>query len=35
MDLSYGVAIIVTSPVWLMMAGLGRSLAEVLLVIGP
>jgi uncharacterized protein (DUF983 family) len=35
MSLSYGVAIIVTSPVWLMMAWLGRSLAEVLLVIGP
>jgi Protein of unknown function (DUF983) len=35
MYLSYGVAIIVTSPVWLMMVWLGRSLGEVLLVIGP
>jgi uncharacterized protein (DUF983 family) len=35
MYLSYGVAIIFTSPVWLMMAWLGRSLGEVLLVIGP
>jgi hypothetical protein len=35
MYLSYGVAIIVTSPVWLMMAWLGRALGEVLLVIGP
>ena len=33
MYLSYGVAIIVTAPVWLMMACLGRSLGEVLLVI--
>src|SRR5215510_4230595 len=30
MYLSYGVAIIVTAPVWLMMACLGRSLGEVL-----
>ncbi len=35
MYLSYGVAILVTAPVWLMMAWLGRSLREVLLVIGP
>ena len=35
MYLSYGVAIIVTSPVWLTMVWLGRSLGEVLLVIGP
>jgi uncharacterized protein (DUF983 family) len=35
MSLSYGVAIVGTAPVWLMMAWLGRSLAEVLLVIGP
>jgi uncharacterized protein (DUF983 family) len=35
MYLSDGVAIIVTSPVWHIMAWLGRSLAEVLLVIGP
>ena len=35
MYLSYGVAIIVTSPVWLIMAWLGRPLGEVLLVIGP
>jgi hypothetical protein len=33
--LSYGVAIIVTAPVWLVMVWLGRSLGEVLLVIGP
>ena len=35
MYLSYGVALIVTAPVWLMMAWLGRSLWEVLLVISP
>ena len=35
MYLSYGVAIIATAPVWLIMAWLGRSLGEVLLVIGP
>jgi hypothetical protein len=34
MYLSYGVAILVSAPVWLMMAWLGRSLREVLLVIG-
>jgi hypothetical protein len=33
--LSDGVAIIVTVPVWLIMAWRGRSLGEVLLVIGP
>jgi uncharacterized protein (DUF983 family) len=35
MYLSYGMALIATAPVWLMMAWLGRSLGEVLLVIGP
>jgi uncharacterized protein (DUF983 family) len=35
MYLSYGVAIVATAPVWLMMVWLGRSLGEVLLVIGP
>jgi uncharacterized protein (DUF983 family) len=35
MYLSYGVAILVTAPVWLIMVWLGRSLGEVLLVIGP
>jgi uncharacterized protein (DUF983 family) len=35
MYLSYGVAIIVTSPMWLIIAWLGRSLGEVLLVIVP
>jgi uncharacterized protein (DUF983 family) len=35
MYLSYGVAIIATAPAWLIMAWLGRSLGEVLLVIGP
>jgi uncharacterized protein (DUF983 family) len=35
MYLSYSVAILVTSPVWLIMVWLGRSLGEVLLVIGP
>ena len=35
MYLSYGVAILGTAPVWLTMAWLGRSLGEVLLVIGP
>ena len=35
MYLSYGVAIIATAPVWLIMAWLGRSLGEVPLVIGP
>jgi hypothetical protein len=29
------VAILVTAPVWLVMVWLGRSLGEVLLVIGP
>jgi uncharacterized protein (DUF983 family) len=35
MYLSYGVAILGTAPVWLLMAWLGRSLGEVLLVISP
>ena len=35
MYLSYGVAIVVTAPVWLVMVWFGRSLGEVLLVIGP
>jgi uncharacterized protein (DUF983 family) len=35
MYLSYGMALIATASVWLMMAWLGRSLGEVLLVIGP
>jgi uncharacterized protein (DUF983 family) len=35
MYLSYGVAIIATAPVWLMMVWLGRSLGEMLLVISP
>jgi uncharacterized protein (DUF983 family) len=35
MYLSYGVAIIATAPVWLTMMWYGRSLGEVLLVIGP
>jgi uncharacterized protein (DUF983 family) len=35
MYLSYGVAIIATALVWLIMARLGRSLGEVLLVTGP
>jgi hypothetical protein len=35
MYLSYGVAIIVTSPVWLVMIWLERSVGEVLLVIVP
>jgi uncharacterized protein (DUF983 family) len=35
MYLSYGMAIIATAPVWLMMVWLGRSLGEALLVIGP
>jgi uncharacterized protein (DUF983 family) len=35
MYLSYGVAILVSAPVWLMMVWLGRSLGEALLIIGP
>ena len=35
MYLSYGVALIATAPVWLTMVWRGRSLGEVLLVIGP
>jgi hypothetical protein len=35
MYLSYGLAIMATAPVWLPMVWLGRSLGEVLLVIGP
>jgi uncharacterized protein (DUF983 family) len=35
MYLSYGLALIVTAPVWLIMVWLERSLGEVLLVIGP
>jgi uncharacterized protein (DUF983 family) len=35
MYLSYGVALLVTAPVWLAMVWFGRSLGEVLLVIGP
>jgi uncharacterized protein (DUF983 family) len=35
MYLSYGVALLATAPVWLTMMWLGRSLGEVLLVIGP
>lgn len=35
MYLSDGVAIVATAPVWLLMVWLGRSVGEVLLVIGP
>jgi uncharacterized protein (DUF983 family) len=35
MFLSDGVAITATAPVWLLMVWLGRSVGEVLLVIGP
>ncbi len=35
MYISYGLGVIVTAPVWLTMVWLGRSLGEVLLVIGP
>ena len=35
MYLSYGVALLVTAPVWLAMVWFGRSLGEVLLAIGP
>ena len=35
MYLSYGLAVLATAPVWLTMAWLGRSLGEVLLVLGP
>jgi uncharacterized protein (DUF983 family) len=34
MYFSYGLALIVTAPVWLLMAWLGRSLGEVLLASG-
>jgi uncharacterized protein (DUF983 family) len=35
MYLSYGVALLATAPVWLVMVWFGRSLGEVLLVVGP
>jgi len=35
MYLSYGVALLATAPVWLLIVWLGRSEGEVLLVIGP
>ena len=35
MSLSDGLAVLATAPVWLTMAWLGRSLGEVLLVLGP
>jgi uncharacterized protein (DUF983 family) len=34
MYLSYGMAIVATAPVWLLMVWFGRSLGEVLLVVG-
>ena len=35
MYLSYGMAILLTAPVWLVMMWLGRSIGEALLVIAP